>query len=60
MCTGIRLSTREIRRVSIFLLLQRMSLRDWSLIKGRGVTKREGGEVNFYPYEKKGGGRKKF
>ena len=34
-------------------------LRDWSLITGRrGATKREGGHVKFYPYEK--GGRKKF
>ena len=33
-------------------------VRDWSLITGRGATKREGGQVKFYPYEK--GGRKKF
>ena len=34
-------------------------LRDWSLITGRGgATKREGGHVKFYPYEK--GGQKKF
>ena len=32
-------------------------LRDWSLITGRGgATKREGGHVKFYPYEKGGGG----
>ena len=37
-----------------------ISIRDWSLITGRGAaTKREGGgHVKFYPYEK--GGRKKF
>ena len=35
------------------------AFRDWSLIMGRGgATKREGGHVKFYPYEK--GGRKKF
>ena len=36
------------------------NLRDWSLITGRGggATKREGGHVKFYPYEK--GGRKSF
>ena len=32
--------------------------RDWSLITGRGATKREGGHVKFYPCEK--GGHKKF
>ena len=31
-------------------------LRDWSLIMGRGSTKREGGK--FYPYEKGGGAEK--
>ena len=44
-------------------------IRDWSLITGRGGTKREGGgHVKFYPYEKGGGksfshaegGHKKF
>ena len=36
-----------------------MMLRDWSLITGKGATKREGGgHVKFYPYEK--GGRKCF
>ena len=36
-----------------------MIIRDWSLITGRGgATKREGGHVKFYPYEK--GGRKIF
>ena len=36
-----------------------MLFRDWSLITGRGgATKREGGHVKFYPYEK--GRRKKF
>ena len=29
-------------------------IRDWSLIMGRGATKREGGHVKFYPYEKRG------
>ena len=33
-------------------------VRDWSLITGRGATKREGVHVKFYPYEN--GGRKKF
>ena len=34
-------------------------VRDWSLITGRGATKREGGgHMKFYPYEK--GGQKKF
>ena len=34
-------------------------VRDWSLITGRGgATKREGGHMKFYPYEK--GGREKF
>ena len=38
-----------------------VGVRDWSLIKGRGgATKREGAHVKFYPYEKEGGGRKKF
>ena len=33
---------------------------DWSLIMGRGgATKREGGHVKFYPYEKRGGGGRK-
>ena len=37
------------------------SLRDWSLITGRGgATKREGGHVKFYPYKKGGGGGKSF
>ena len=30
--------------------------RDWSLIAGRGATKREGGHVKFYPM-KRGGGK---
>ena len=35
-------------------------LRDWSLITGRGATKREGGgHVKFYPYEKDGEGAEK-
>ena len=35
-------------------------VRDWSLITGKEgeATKREGGHVKFYPYEK--GGQKKF
>ena len=34
------------------------SLRDWSLMTGRGgATKWEGGHVRFYPY-KKGGGKR--
>ena len=33
---------------------------DWSLISGGGATKREGGHVKFYLYEKAGGGRKKL
>ena len=34
-------------------------MRDWSLITGRGgATKREGGHVKFYPYEKGGGAEK--
>ena len=36
-------------------------VRDWSLITGRGATKREGGgHVKFYPYEKGGGGKQRF
>ena len=27
---------------------------------GGGATKRDGGHVKFYPYEKGGGGQKKF
>ena len=27
---------------------------------GRGATKREGGHMTFYPYEKGGGGRQSF
>ena len=41
--------------------MKEVSLRDWSLVTGRGggATKREGGgHVMFYPSEK--GGRKKF
>ena len=37
--------------------------RNWSLITGRGrggATKREGGQVKFYPYGKGGGGRERF
>ena len=35
-------------------------LRDWSLIKGMGATKREeGGQLKFYPYERRKG-RKSF
>ena len=36
---------------------------EWSLITGRGrggATKREGGQVKFYPYEKGLGGPKSF
>ena len=38
--------------------LSKLCIRDWSLIMGRGATKRErgGGHVKFYPY-KKGGGK---
>ena len=32
-----------------------MLIRDWSLIRGRGATKWEGGQVKFYPFEKEGG-----
>ena len=47
---------------------QRLKLvRDWSLIKGRGGGGLQngmwgggGGQVKFYPYEKGGGGHKKF
>ena len=35
--------------------IRKYYVRDWSLIKGRGATKREG---KFYPYEK--GGKKCF
>ena len=37
-------------------------LRDWTLITGRGggATKREGGHLKFYLYEKGGGGRRIF
>ena len=36
-------------------------LKDWSLITGRGATKRQGGHVKFYRCENGGGGgRKKF
>ena len=37
------------------------TLRDWSLITGRGGLQngREGGHVKFYPYEKGGGGADK-
>ena len=33
-------------------------IRDWSLITGRGATKREGGHVQFYSYEKGEGAEK--
>ena len=36
------------------------TLRDWSLIMGSGATKREGVQVKFYPYKKKGGSGKGF
>ena len=38
------------------------SLRDWSLISGRGggAKKREGGHVKLYPYERGGGGGQGF
>ena len=29
-------------------------VRDWSLITGRGATKRERGHVKFFPLEKEG------
>ena len=40
-------------------------VRDWSLITGRGGGGYKtggggGGHVKFYPYEKGGGGRKRF
>ena len=34
--------------------LSRCTLKEWSLITGRGATKREGGHVKLYPYEKGG------
>ena len=39
-----------------------MSFRDGSIIEGRGVQNGTGGggDVKFNPYEKGGGGRKKF
>ena len=39
------------------------SIRDWSLIRGRGggyKTGGGGGQVRFYPYKKGGGGGKGF
>ena len=41
--------------------VQSYTIRDWSLITGRGggATKREGGHMKFYPYEKGGGGADK-
>ena len=37
-----------------------LHFRDWSLFTGRGGgTKREGGHVNFDPYER-GGGQQRF
>ena len=52
----------------VFTTPKSTSLRDWSLITGRGGgTKQEGGHVKFYPYEKGGrvlamlkGGTKSF
>ena len=35
-------------------------LRDWSLITGRGATKREGGTSEVFPLQKGGGGGKSF
>ena len=38
-----------------------LTIRDWSLITGRGATKQEGGgHVKFYPYKKGGGAEKCF
>ena len=60
--SGINLHQRRYKTISQLLLS-----RDWSLITGRGATKREvgggGGALKFYPYQKWGGGgvwRKKF
>ena len=39
--------------------MEMTKIRDWSLITGRGATKRKGGggwHMMFYPYEKGGGG----
>ena len=42
-----------------FVGLYYFSLRDWSLITGRGgLQNGRGGHLKFYPYEK--GGQKKF
>ena len=36
------------------------TVRDWSLIMGRGATKREAGYMKFYPYNKGGGSGKSY
>ena len=42
--------------------MKTLSVRDWSLITGRGGGYKTGGggHVKFYPYEKGGGGGKSF
>ena len=56
------LKVTDISKFATKISPQKLKLvRDWSLITGRGgATKREGGHVRFYPYEKGGRGRKKF
>ena len=54
---SVRIVATDEGKINSFTLI-----RDWSLFTGRGATKLEGGggQVKFYPYEKKGGGRKRF
>ena len=44
----------KIKKFKTYLFFQMHRYRDWSLITGRGATKREGGHAKFYPYEKGG------
>ena len=51
---------RVVSVFSVKYFVHSLNKRDWSLItgKGGGATKREGGHVKFYPYEKGGGAEK--
>ena len=49
---------RVVSVFSVKYFVHSLNKKDWSLITGRGggATKREGGHVKCYPYEKGGGG----
>ena len=57
--SGLIRGVTSVYRPTKYIYIKGKTLRDWSLITGRGGYKTGGGgHVKFYPYEK--GGRKKF